>query len=71
VNAIPAKGERCSGGEAEQASPWREFLFALYQVQRAIEPALTLQETLARWPEIERDLAESTRKRRLQGLFLA
>jgi hypothetical protein len=54
-----------------QASQWREFLFALHQIQRAIEPLLPLRETLERWREIECGLAESTRKRKLQDLFLS
>jgi hypothetical protein len=55
---------------SSQASPWREFFFALHQVQRAIEPFLALKETLDHWPEIERDLAESTRNKKLQTFSL-
>jgi hypothetical protein len=49
---------------------WREFLFALHQIQRAVEPTLTLKQTLQKWPQIERDLAESKRARKLQSLSL-
>ena len=36
------------------ASPWREFFFARHQIQRAIEPLLTLKETLDCGPQGER-----------------
>jgi hypothetical protein len=54
-----------------RASPWREFRFALHPIRQAIEPHLALRKTLDQWPEIERGLAESNRKRKLQGLYLS
>ena len=45
-------------------SPWREFSFALHQVQQAIEPLLVLQQTLSSWNQIAR--AEKSRNRPLQ-----
>ena len=44
-------------------SHWREFA---YVFQRAIEPAGGLTQTLEAWDEIQRDLAESCRKRKTQ-----
>lgn len=45
------------------SSPWREFSFALHQVQGAIEPSLPLQETIFSWNQIARSLAEAPRNR--------
>jgi len=47
-------------------SRWREFSFALHQVQHAIEPRLTLKHTLLNWNGIARALAERPRVRLLQ-----
>lgn len=47
-------------------SHWREFEFMLHQVQQAIEPTIALDQTIDRWAEISKNLAESTRNRRLQ-----
>jgi hypothetical protein len=47
-------------------SPWREFSFALHQIQQAIEPRLPLQQTLFSWNQIARALAENSRTRSLQ-----
>jgi Transposase DDE domain len=44
-------------------SPWREFSFALHQIQQAIEPCLSLRQTLFSWNQIARALAEKSRKR--------
>ena len=41
------------------------------RAQQAIEPHLTLRKALEQWPEIERRLAESNRKRKLQNLSLS
>ncbi|MGA7765529.1 MAG: transposase [Candidatus Sulfotelmatobacter sp.] len=47
-------------------SPWREFSFALHQIQQAIEPHLSLQQTLFSWNQIAQALAENSRNRLLQ-----
>src|ERR1039458_4815864 len=47
-------------------SRWREFSFALHQVQHAIEPHLSLKHTLLNWNGIARALAENPRVRLLQ-----
>ena len=47
-------------------SPSREFSFALHQIQEAIEPQLSLQQTLYSWNQIARALAEKSRNRPLQ-----
>ena len=44
----------------------REFSFALRQVQQAIEPHLSLQQTLYSWNQIAQALAEKSRNRLLQ-----
>lgn len=49
-------------------SHWREFSFALHELQRAIEPQLALSNVIQRWPDIERALAERPRKRLSQSL---
>jgi hypothetical protein len=49
-------------------SRWREFSFALHQVQFAIEPNLSLKHTLLNWNGIARALAENPRARLEQGL---
>ena len=47
-------------------SPWREFSFALRNIQRAIEPDICLRQALFSWNEIARALAEESRRRVLQ-----
>jgi hypothetical protein len=49
-------------------SRWREFSFALHQIQAAIEPHIGLRQTLASWNEIGRALAEPPRSRLQQKL---
>jgi hypothetical protein len=44
----------------------REFSFALHQIQQAIEPHLSLQQTLYSWNQIAQPLAEKSRNRLLQ-----
>ena len=44
-------------------SPWREFSFALHQIQQAIEPQRSLQQTFSKWNQIARALAEELRNR--------
>jgi hypothetical protein len=48
------------------SSPSREFSFSLHQIQQAIEPHLSLQQTLYSWNQIAQALAEKSRKRLLQ-----
>jgi hypothetical protein len=47
-------------------SPSREFSFALHQIQQAIEPHLSFQQTLYSWNQIAQALAEKSRNRLLQ-----
>ena len=47
-------------------SPWREFNFALHQIQQAIEPQLYLLQAVSNWNEIAWALAEAPRTRVLQ-----
>ncbi len=47
-------------------SAWREFAFALHQIEEAIEPRLSMTKVLNHWNEIETCLAASARKRQLQ-----
>jgi len=50
----------------EQCSPSREFSFGLHQIQQAIEPDLSLEQTLYSRNQIAQALAEWSRKRLLQ-----
>lgn len=52
--------------EGKTRSYWREFEFMLHQMQIAIEPALTLRQTIEQWPVIKKNLAEASRIRTLQ-----
>lgn len=54
------------GYEGKRRSYWREFEFMLHQIQIAIEPVLTLQQTVEQWPAIKKDLAEATRIKTIQ-----
>jgi hypothetical protein len=45
-------------------SPWREFAFILHQIQRAVEPGLSLAEAMVDWPWLARGLSESSRARK-------
>ena len=47
-------------------SHWREFAYVFHDIQRAIEPACGLEQTLDAWNEIQSGLAESCRKRKTQ-----
>jgi hypothetical protein len=49
-----------------QRSEWREFGFALHQVQNAIEPSLPLAQVLSGWNRLAAGLAESHRNRAAQ-----
>jgi hypothetical protein len=44
-------------------SAWREFSFALHQIQQALDPPLSLAKTMQHWNTLARDLAEPSRKR--------
>ena len=44
-------------------SAWRDFKFALNQVQRTIEPAYPLARMLAEWNGISEALADAPRQR--------
>jgi hypothetical protein len=45
----------------------QESVFALHQIQQAIEPHLSLQQTLYSWNRIAQALAEKSRNRLLQS----
>jgi hypothetical protein len=47
-------------------SHWREFEFMLHQVQQVTETKITLNNIITKWDEIRKNLAENTRKRKLQ-----
>jgi hypothetical protein len=51
-------------------SPWREFSFALRNIQQAIEPDISLKHVLLSWNEIAHALAEESRRRVLQPQLL-
>jgi hypothetical protein len=53
----------CCAAHCKLPSRWREFGFALHQIQSAIEPHLSLRQTLLTWNEIARALAEPPRCR--------
>jgi hypothetical protein len=61
VMIFPPRGSRFPSGKSP--SRWREFSFALHQIQSAIEPHLSLRQTLLTWNEIARALAEPPRCR--------
>lgn len=44
-------------------SQWREFQFALHQLQQTFAPRLGLEQVLRHWNEIAAALAERNRKR--------
>jgi hypothetical protein len=46
-----------------QRSEWREFAFALHQIQAAIEPDISLTHVLTQWNRLATALAECPRKR--------
>jgi len=47
-------------------SEWREFSFALHQIQQAINPVISLKKVMANWGKISSSLAERSRKRKPQ-----
>jgi hypothetical protein len=60
----------CWVRSGQSPSSWREFRFALHQIQNAIAPRLDLQQTISSWNEIARALAEPPRRRLPQCLSL-
>ena len=48
-------------------SRWREFAFILHQIQRAVEPGLSLAGTIVDWPRLAYGLSESSRCRKTQA----
>ena len=49
-----------------QRSEWREFGFALHQIQNVIEPSLPLRHVLNGWNRLAAALAENPRHRATQ-----
>jgi hypothetical protein len=47
-------------------SNWREFEFMFHQVQHAINPCISLIQTISDWQTIREGLAENNRKRKPQ-----
>lgn len=54
-----------------QRSEWREFGFALHQIQNVIEPSLSLRKVLNGWNRLAAALAESHRNRTAQNRNLS
>jgi hypothetical protein len=54
-----------------QRSEWREFAFALHQIQNAIEPHVPLHAVLSDWNRLAAALAENHRNRATQSRNLA
>lgn len=52
--------------ERKVRSHWREFEFMLHQVQQATETTINLNTVISKWDEISKNLAESSRKRKLK-----
>jgi len=50
-----------------QRSEWREFGFALHQIQNVIEPSLPLAKVLNGWNHLAAALAENHRNRKAQN----
>jgi hypothetical protein len=53
--------------DTRQRSEWREFGFALHQIQNVIEPSLPLAKVLHGWNHLAAALAESHRNRDTQN----
>jgi len=56
-----------SWSRRQNRSRWREFEFIVHQIRKAVDPRLSLKQTLAHWPQISRRLAEPPRQRRDQS----
>jgi hypothetical protein len=52
--------------DTRQRSEWREFAFALHQMQNAIEPSMKLIQVLNGWNRLAAALAEKHRNRTAQ-----
>ena len=52
-----------NSGRSRKHSHWREFEFALHEVQQTIAPDLGLTSVLPHWNEIAAALAERNRQR--------
>jgi hypothetical protein len=48
-------------------SRWREFAFILHQIQRAVEPGLSLAGVICDWARLAHGLSESSRRRKTQA----
>lgn len=57
--------------DTRQRSEWREFAFALHQIQNVIEPHLPLTKVLTGWNRLATGLAERHRKRAPQDRNLS
>ena len=57
--------------DTRQRSEWREFGFALHQIQNVIEPSLPLARVLNGWNHLAAALAESHRSREAQNRNLS
>jgi hypothetical protein len=57
--------------DRRQRSEWREFAFALHQIQNAIEPHVPLHAILSDWNRLAAALAENHRNRAAQNRNLA
>lgn len=57
--------------ETRQRSEWREFGFALHQIQNVIEPNLPLAKVLNGWNRMAAALAETHRNRAAQDRSLS
>jgi len=53
--------------DTRQRSEWREFGFALHQIQNVIEPSLPLAKVLNGWNRLAAILAENHRNRTAQN----
>ena len=47
---------------------WREFSFALHQIQQAIQPRLAMENVMFQWQQIASALTERSRHRKPQLL---
>jgi hypothetical protein len=56
--------------DTRQRSEWREFGFALHQIQNVIEPNLPLSQVLHGWNHLAAELAERHRNRPAQDRHL-
>ena len=57
--------------DTRQRSEWREFGFALHQIQNVIEPNLPMTKVLTGWNRLAAGLAECHRNRAAQDRNLS